>query len=102
MVRAVTGLTLDSAKTYGVIAVALLILGAFLAAWAMKTLVQKVLVFALLAALAFAVWTQRESLQECAEKVQANFEFSDEPLRSSDADCSFFGFTVPVPDPSAP
>ena len=100
MVRAVIGLTLDSAKTYGVVAVVVLVVGAFVAAWALKTLVQKIVVFALLGVLAFAVWTQRESLQDCADKVQANFQLTDGTLPSPDTQCSFFGFTITIPAPS--
>jgi uncharacterized membrane protein YqjE len=98
-VRIVTGLTLDSAKTYAIIAVIVLVVGAFIAAWALKTLIQKIVVFALLGALAFAVWTQRESLQDCADKVQANFELTDGVLPSTDTECSFFEFTITVPSP---
>jgi len=100
MVRAVFGLTLDSAKAYAVIAVVLLVLGAFLAAWALKTVAQKIVVFALLGALAFAVWTQRESLEDCADKVQANFVLTDGALPSTDTQCSFFGFTITIPAPA--
>lgn len=96
-----TGITLDSARTYAVIAVVVLVLGAVLAAWLLKTLVQKIVVFALLGALAFAVWTQRESLQDCADKVQANLALTDGALPSTDTECSFFGFTVTVPAPGA-
>jgi hypothetical protein len=42
--------------------------------WIMKSIVQKLAVAALLALLAFAVWTQRVSLQDCADKVQDSFE----------------------------
>ena len=100
MVRAVIGLSLDSAKTYGVVAVVVLVVGAFVAAWALKTLVQKIVVFALLGVLAFAVWTQRESLQECADKVQANFQLTDGTLPSTDTQCSFFGFTISIAAPA--
>jgi uncharacterized membrane protein YqjE len=100
MVRAVIGLTLDSAKTYGVVAVVVLVVGAFVAAWALKSLVQKIVVFALLGVLAFAVWTQRESLQDCADKVQANLQLTDGALPSTDAQCSFFGFTITIAAPT--
>ena len=39
----------------------------------MKSLLQKLLVAGLLGVLAFAVWTQRGALQDCADKVQANY-----------------------------
>lgn len=66
------GLSLDEAKNVALIAATVFAIGAIAAIWIMKTIVQKVLVAVLLVMLAFAVWSQRESLQECAEQVQAN------------------------------
>lgn len=100
MVGVVTGLTLDSAKTYGVIVAVVLVIGAVLAAWMLKSLVQKIVVFALLGALAFAVWTQRTALEDCADKVQDNLLLTDGAVPTTDTQCSFFGFTITVPAPS--
>ncbi len=51
-------LTLDEAKTIAIIAAAVLLVGAVLSFWVMKSIVSKLLVAGLLALLAFAVWTQ--------------------------------------------
>ena len=66
------GLSLDEAKNVALIAATVFAIGAIAAIWIMQTIVQKVLVAVLLIMLAFAVWSQRESLQECAEQVQVN------------------------------
>ena len=67
----VLALTLDQAKTIAVVVAAVLVALALLSAWIMKTIVQKVALVVILGLLAFAVWTQRTSLDECADKVRA-------------------------------
>jgi hypothetical protein len=39
------------------------------------------------------------SLQDCADKVQDNFELADGDVAVTDTECSFFGFTVTISDP---
>ena len=111
------GLSLDEAKNIALVgATAFAILG-IAAIWVMKTIVQKVLVAVLLIMLAFAAWSQRESLQECADQVQANAAHdvadavdaaSNSPTTTPDAGaaaetsisettCTFFGVDVTIP-----
>ncbi len=95
-------LTLDDAKTIALVAVTALAVGAVVSFWVMKSLVQKLAVAALLGVFAFAVWTQRVSLQDCADKVQDNFELAGTDVVVTDTECSFFGVTVTISDPRAP
>ena len=95
-------LTLDDAKTIAIVAATALAVGAVVSFWVMKSLVQKLAVATLLGVLAFAVWTQRVSLQDCADKVQDNFELADTDVVVTDTECSFFGITVTISDPRAP
>lgn len=95
----VFGLTLDDAKTIATVTTAVLAVGAVVSFWIMKSIVQKVAVAALLALLAFAVWTQRVSLQDCADKVQSSFELAGADVAVTDTECSFFGITVTISDP---
>lgn len=95
-------LTLDDAKTIAIVAATALAVGAVVSFWVMKSLVQKLAVAALLGVLAFAVWTQRVSLQDCADKVQDNFELAGTDVVVTDTECSFFGITVTISDPRAP
>ena len=94
-------LTLDDAKTIALVAATALAVGAVVSFWIMKSLVQKLAVAALLGVLAFAVWTQRVSLQDCADKVQDNFELAGTDVVVTDTECSFFGITVTISDPRA-
>jgi hypothetical protein len=97
----VLALTLDDAKTIALVAATALTVGAVVSFWIMKSLVQKLAVAALLGVLAFAVWTQRVSLQDCADKVQDNFELAGTDVVVTDTECSFFGITVTISDPRA-
>lgn len=92
-------ITLDEAKNIAIGLVAVFGIGAVAAAWIMKTIVQKVAVAAVLAILAFAVWTQRQSLQDCADKVKDAYEFDGVNTTIIDTDCSFFGTTITISDP---
>ena len=87
-------LTLDQAKTIAVVVVAGLIVLALASAWIMKELMQKVALVVILGLLALLVWTQRASLQECADKVQA----ARESQADSDVDttCSFVGRDIEI------
>jgi hypothetical protein len=97
----VLALTLDDAKTIALVAATALAVGAVVSFWVMKSLVQKLAVAVLLGVLAFAVWTQRVSLQDCADKVQDNFELAGTDVVVTDTECSFFGITVTISDPRA-
>jgi len=68
-------------------------IAAIVAIWVMKTIVQKVLVAVLLVMLAFAAWSQRESLQECAEQVQVNV--TDEIVDAATAGATTTGAGTP-------
>ncbi len=94
------GLTLDEAKTIGAVIAVVLILAAVGAFWLMRTIMQKVVAVVVFAVLAFAVWTQRTSLQDCADKVLANYDRVGTDVTLADTDCSFFGFTITISDPS--
>jgi hypothetical protein len=97
----VLALTLDDAETIAIVVATALAVGAVVSFWVMKSLVQKLAVAALLGVLAFAVWTQRVSLQDCADKVRDNLELGGTDVVVTDTECSFFGITVTISDPRA-
>ena len=92
-------LSLDAAKSIAVVVAIIFVGGAVASFWVMKTIIQKLAVMGVLALLAFAVWSQRTSLQDCADKVRDNFELVGTDVALADSDCSFFGFDVTVSDP---
>jgi len=99
---AALGITLDTATNVAVGVFSVFLIGSLLAAWLMKTIIQKVAVAGVLALLAFGVWSQRTSLQDCADKVQENFELEGTTATFVDTGCSFFGFEVTISDPRSP
>lgn len=82
-------LTLDQASTIGAVAVGGLLVLAVIAAWLTKEITQKIALAVILGLLAVLVWTQRASLQECADKVQAGGV-------NVDTTCSFFGRDIEI------
>ena len=102
-VSAITfAISLSEAKNIGIGLVALFLVGSVASAWIMKTIIQKIAVAAVLVLLAFAVFTQRTSLQDCADKVKDVYALRDEAVNPDvqlDTDCSFFGTTISIPDP---
>ncbi len=92
-------ITLSEAKNIAIGLVVVFVVGAIAAAWIMKTIMQKMAVALVLAILAFAVWTQRTSLQDCADKVNDAYEFDGVNPTIIDTDCSFFGTTITISDP---
>ena len=60
--RHVLGLTLDAARNIAVAVAVAFVVAAVASLWIMRTFVQKVAAIVVLAALAFAVWTQRGAL----------------------------------------
>lgn len=97
-------ISLSEAKNIGIGLVALFLLGSVVAAWLMKTIIQKLAVAVVLAVFAFAVFTQRASLQDCADKVKDVYLLQDQTVDPGfaivDNDCSFFGTTISIPDPN--
>ena len=92
-------ITLAEAKNIAIGLIVVFAVGSIAAAWIMKTIMQKLAVAAVLAVLAFAVWSQRTSLQDCADKVKDAYEFDGINPQIIDTDCSFFGTTITISDP---
>jgi len=111
-------LDFDQAKNVALLAAVACVIGAVAAIWIFKSIVQKVLVALLFLLLGYAAWSQREALQDCASKVQANIEIvtgtsapTDQTapvdttvpadvatdVAALDTSCTFFGIDVPIP-----
>jgi len=85
----VLALTLGQAKTIAVLIVVVLVALAIGSAWLMKTIAQKAALAVILGLLALLVWSQRTSLEECADKVR-------EGGVQVDTTCSFFGRDINI------
>jgi hypothetical protein len=90
-----TAMTVESAKNIGIaVAVALVALMLVLSV-VIKNVTTKLVSIVLVGGLAFGVWTQRSSLQDCADKVKARGVLGDR----SDVTCAFMGSDVNVSVP---
>lgn len=88
----VLAVSLSQAKTLAVVAAVVLVAAAVAWAWLMKTIAQKLIGLVVLLGLAGLVWYQRDSLQECADRVRANAA-----VAGADTTCSILGQDVDVP-----
>jgi hypothetical protein len=85
----VLALTLGQAKTLAIVIVLVLVVGAIASFFVAKQITQKIVAGVIFGLLAVLVWTQRASLDECADKVKAG------GLRG-DTTCSFFGREIEI------
>ena len=89
------GLEFDTVRDGALIAVTVVVVVAVTAAWIVRAIVGKLVVIALLGALAAVVWSQRESLVECAGRVGSTLEVG----AVDDTTCTFLGRDVTVTSP---
>ena len=88
-------LTLETARNAGLAILAGAVLAAVVIAWVIKAVVSKVITLALGAAVVVVVWSQRESLQDCADGVGTTLAAG----AVDDTTCTFFGREVTVGSP---
>ncbi len=86
-------LTLSSAKNIAILIVGVLIVAAIISAKLVASVTKKAILLLVFAALALGVFTQRQALQSCADKVKSGVSSSTE------ATCNFFGTDVHIKAP---
>lgn len=85
-------LSLESAKTIAIVVVLVFVAFAVISAWVIKKVVTKVIVILLMVGLAFGVWSQRASLQTCADKAKETAT----GIVDKGVTCNFFGTDVEI------
>ena len=90
-----TALTLESAKNIGIAVAVALVALMLVMVFVIKNVTGKLISVVLIGGLAFGVWTQRASLQNCADKVRARVAAGDK----SDVTCSFIGSDINITAP---
>ena len=88
-------LTLESAKNIGIAVAVALVALMLVMVFVIKNVTAKLITVVIVGGLAFLVWTQRSSLQDCADRVRARADASDD-------ECKFLGSHVKVSVPGAP
>lgn len=87
-----TALSLETAKTVGiVVAIALFVL-AIASAYVIKKVTTKAISVVVFAILGIGVWTQRSELQDCAKRTKDRINVGD----TSQITCRFFGSDVKI------
>lgn len=92
-----TALTLETAENIAIAVAVGLVALMLVLAFVVKNITAKLLSIVILGGLAFGVWTQRSSLQDCADKVSARGVLG---VTSGDVTCSFLGSDVTISAPS--
>jgi hypothetical protein len=86
-------LTLDSAKNIALLVALGFILLAVVSAVVIKQVTTKLLMVIVMGGLGILVWSQRSSLQDCAQRVKDR----GVSVGQAEVTCSFFGSDVKVP-----
>lgn len=89
-----SGLNLETAKTVALVAVVVALILSVTSAILLKSIAQKLAVAAILGLVALLVWTQRASLDTCAQLVRESV------TTNASTTCTFFGQDVDIPRPS--
>ena len=90
-----TSLTLESAKNIGIAVAVGLVALMLVMAFVIKNITGKLISVVIIGGLAFGVWTQRTSLQSCADKVRGRVAVGN----TSDVTCSFIGSDIKIAAP---
>lgn len=89
-------LSLDTAKNVAVVVAVIFVALSIVSAIVVKKIVTKLILVVLMAGLALGAYTQRTSLEDCADRVQAQL---DQGANVESTTCTFFGTDVDIPVP---
>jgi hypothetical protein len=90
-----TAMTVDTAKNIGIAVAVGLVALMLVMAFVIKNVTAKLITVLVIGGLAFLVWTQRSSLQDCADRVRTG-------AAAGDDECKFLGSHIKVSVPGAP
>ncbi len=82
-------LTVDSAKNIAIAVVGVFVITAIISAKLMASVTKKAIMFLVLGALSLGVYTQRQALESCAEKVKND-------VGTAETTCTFFGTDIRI------
>lgn len=86
-----SGLSFETAKNVALIGALVFVIGSVVAAVLLRTIAQKLAVALIFVLVALLLWTQRASLETCADVVRESIGTADTPT------CTFFGRDVDIP-----
>jgi hypothetical protein len=85
-------LSLESAKTIGIVLAVTLGIFAIGSAWVIKTITTKLITVVVLGGLAWGIYTQRAYLTDCADRAKKRLKAAS----TEEITCTFFGSEVPI------
>lgn len=89
-------LSLDTAKNAAIVVAVVFIALSIVSAIVVKKIVTKLILVVLMAGLALGAYTQRKSLEDCADRVQTQIDAGQNAEKTT---CNFFGTDVDIPVP---
>lgn len=96
----VVAVEVSTLGTSALVAIGAIVLIGLLAMKLFVNMVVRVITVAVVVGLSVALWTQRDALQECADRAQDLTELSVTDVASGSLQCTFFGVEVDVPIPN--
>lgn len=90
-------LTIENAKQYGMIGIAVVLVVGVLSALLVRKVVGKLISLIIMAALAATLWGQRSAIDDCVDKLRETATGAVTTGRVDDPTCTFFGMDVKVP-----
>ncbi len=82
-------LTVDTAKNIAIAVVGVFVITAIISAKLMASVTKKAIMFLVLGALSLGVFTQRQALESCANKVK-------DDVGAAETTCTFFGTDIHI------
>lgn len=95
----VLAVEVSTLRTSAIVAIVVIVLLGLLAMKLFVNMVVRVITLVLVAGLSVALWTQRDELQDCADRAQDLAELSVTDVARGSLTCTFFGVEVDVPIP---
>ena len=93
-----TAMTVDSAKNIGIAVAVVLVMLMLVMTFVIKNVTVKLFTVLILGGLAFGMWTQRSSLEDCATKVKARGVLGV----TTDVTCTVLGSDIKVAPAAVP
>jgi hypothetical protein len=98
-VLSVLAVDVSTLRTSAIVAIVVLVLLGLLAMKLFVNMVVRVITLVLVVGFSVAIWTQRDTLQECADRVKDLAELDVSDVARGSLTCTFFGVQVNVPIP---
>jgi len=98
-VLSVLAVDVSTLRSGAIVAIVVIVLLGLLAMKLFVNMAVRVITVVIVAGLSVAIWTQRDALKDCADRVRNLAELSVNDVARGSLTCTFFGVEVDVPIP---